>query len=154
MRRDKKQPDLQRGQSLVELAVILVILLLLVAGIVDLGRAFFAYIALRDAAQEGAVYGSICPTDTPAIINRVRSSSSTPIDLTDGAHVQVQCFFVVGGSDIACGGSSPTAGNGVKVRVTYNNFPVTMPFMGTILGTQTLTLHAEVQDTILRDACH
>jgi Flp pilus assembly protein TadG len=152
MHRHKKRPDLQRGQSLVEFAVFLVILLLLVAGIVDLGRVFFAYIALRDAAQEGAVYGSICPTDTAAIINRVRSSSSAPVDLTDSAHVQVQCFFVVGGSDIACGGS-PTAGNGVKVRVTYNNFPVTMPFMGAILGTQTLTLHAEVQDTILRDEC-
>jgi hypothetical protein len=149
---EKKQPSRQRGQSLVELAVMLVILILLIAGIVDLGRAFFAYIALRDAAQEGAVYGSICPTDTSAIINRVRSSSSNPVDLMDSAHVQVQCFFVVGGSETACG-NNPIAGNGIKVKVSYNNFPVTMPFMGTILGTQTLTLRAEVEDTILRATC-
>lgn len=152
MRIEKKQPSHQSGQSLVEMAVILVILLLLLGGIVDLGRAFFTYTALRDAAQEGAVYGSICPTNAAAIINRVRASSRAPVDLTDTTHVQVQCFFVTGGSASACGGN-PTAGNGIKVKVTYNNFPVTMPFMGAILGTQTLTLKAEVQDTILRDTC-
>ncbi len=53
----------EQGQSLVEFAISLVIILLLLAGVVDLGRAFFAYIIVRDAAQEGAVYGAIHAND-------------------------------------------------------------------------------------------
>ncbi|MFC1879838.1 TadE/TadG family type IV pilus assembly protein, partial [Chloroflexota bacterium] len=57
----------QDGQSLVEFAVALVFLLLLIAGIVDVSRALFTYMALRDAAQEGALYGSTNPLDTGGI---------------------------------------------------------------------------------------
>jgi len=42
----------EKGQSLVEFAFGLVILMILISGIVDLGRAFFTYMALNDAAQE------------------------------------------------------------------------------------------------------
>ncbi len=51
----------ESGQSMVEFALVLVFLLALLAGVFDIGRAFFAYIIIRDAAQEGAVYGSIAP---------------------------------------------------------------------------------------------
>lgn len=44
------------GQSLVETALMLPILLLLLVGIVDFGRAFYAYIAVTNAAREGARY--------------------------------------------------------------------------------------------------
>ena len=46
-----------RGQSLVELALALPILLLLVLGTVDLGRAFFDYIQMRNGAF-GSSYGA------------------------------------------------------------------------------------------------
>jgi len=51
----------QRGQTLVELAVMGLILSLILAGVVDLGRAYFAYIAVTDAAAEGAGYGAAFP---------------------------------------------------------------------------------------------
>jgi Flp pilus assembly protein TadG len=54
------QPS-ERGQSLVELTLTFMILLVLLGGVLDLGRALFTFVALRDAAQEGAVYGSIQP---------------------------------------------------------------------------------------------
>ena len=53
-KRDSRS-NTERGQSLTEFAISLVFLLTLLAGIVDLGRMFFAYIIIRDAAQEGAV---------------------------------------------------------------------------------------------------
>ena len=56
----KKQ---QRGQSLVELAISLMVILMLLMGAIDFGIALFAYVSMRDAAQEGAVYGSIEPAD-------------------------------------------------------------------------------------------
>jgi Flp pilus assembly protein TadG len=49
----------ERGQSLVEAAVLLPILLLLVAAVVDFGRAFDTYIVLTNAAREGARFGSL-----------------------------------------------------------------------------------------------
>ena len=51
----------ERGQSLVETAVVLPILLLLLAAIIDFGRAFDAYIILTNAAREGARFGATNP---------------------------------------------------------------------------------------------
>jgi len=129
----------------------MVILLVLLSGVVDLGRAFSTYMALRDAAQEGAVYGSMCPANTSEIVERVRSSSSRPVDLQDTSHVQIECMYVENGVDTSCDPANvPDPGNEIKVQVRYNDFRITMPFLGTFLGTQTINLRAEIQDTILR----
>ena len=55
----------ERGQSLVEAAVILPILLLLVAAVVDFGRAFDAYIVLTNAVREGARFGTLRQPQPP-----------------------------------------------------------------------------------------
>ena len=47
----------QRGQSLVEFALSSVVLLLLVGGLVDIGRAIYISEALSSAAREGARHG-------------------------------------------------------------------------------------------------
>lgn len=49
------------GQSLVEFALALPLLVLLVAITADIGRAFTAYIELGNMAREGARYGAISP---------------------------------------------------------------------------------------------
>ena len=48
----------QRGQSLVEFALSSVVLLLLVGGIADIGRAVYMSESLSNAAQEGARHGA------------------------------------------------------------------------------------------------
>lgn len=48
----------ERGANLVELAVVTPLLLLLIAGVVDLGRSFQTYIVLTNAAREGARTGA------------------------------------------------------------------------------------------------
>jgi Flp pilus assembly protein TadG len=48
----------QGGQSLVEFAVSSVVLLLLVGGLVDIGRSIFVSEVLSNAAREGARYGA------------------------------------------------------------------------------------------------
>ncbi len=80
----------ERGQSLVELAISLTIILLLLAGAVDFSIAYFSFSAMQDAAQEGALYGSINPTDEAGIITRVRSASTTPVDLSNEDLVDVK----------------------------------------------------------------
>ena len=71
----------ERGQSLVEIALSMLFLIWLISAIIDLGSALFSWIALRDAAQEGALYGSVNPIDTPGIRMRVVTASNRPIDL-------------------------------------------------------------------------
>ncbi len=53
----------ERGQSLVEFSLGMVVLLVLVVGITDTARAMFTYLSMRDAAQEGALFGSVNPVD-------------------------------------------------------------------------------------------
>lgn len=128
----------ESGQGLVEFAIGIVFLLVLLAGILDLGRAYFSYIALQDAAQEGAAYASIAPTDLDGIRDRVRTTSSTPIkfDSFEDSQIEIQ---LLGG---AC------TGNDVKVKVQID-FRLVAPFFSGNL----LPLSAEATDTILQDTC-
>ena len=128
----------ENAQGLVEFAVGITFLLVLLAGILDLGRAYFSYIALQDAAQEGASYASIAPTDILGIRERVRATSSGPIDfiLFDDSQIKVQSF----------GGLC--AGSGIKVTVQFD-FRLVAPFF----SGNSLALSAEATDTILQDSC-
>jgi Flp pilus assembly protein TadG len=138
----------ERGQSLVELAISLVLLLLLVSGIVEFGMAFFQFVQLRDAAQEGALYGSIHPSDLANIEARVRGASSSPINLADTSKVTVTISIDgVPSTDTSGYTAIDCEGHGLKVKVSFNH-TIFMPFMTTILG-PTLPLNASVTDTIL-----
>lgn len=132
----------ERGQSLVELAVSLTVIMLLLAGAVDFSIAYFTFTAMQDAAQEGALYGSINPTDTAGIISRVRSASTNPVDLSDTSLVDV---------DVTLPGNA-CEGNELQVDVVYN-YPISMPFIGAIIGSQQIRLNARVTDTILQPVC-
>ncbi len=150
-------PEREKAQSLVELALSLMFLLLLVAGVVDLGRAFFTYIALRDAAQEGAAYASIArtsqtaPMACAAIENRVRGTSNTPVNLQSS---DISVTITLDGVPCASATNANACfGKAVVVTVSYANFPVTTPFLGTVLGTQTIPISASIIDTILTPPC-
>jgi Flp pilus assembly protein TadG len=53
-----------RGQSLAEFAIVLPVLMVIVLGTIDLGRVFFAYISVTNAARNGAHYASTDPAHT------------------------------------------------------------------------------------------
>jgi len=59
----------ERGQSLVELALVLPLLILLLMGIADLGRAFYSYIEITNAAREGARYAVRHYGQSPLTLN-------------------------------------------------------------------------------------
>jgi len=146
MQKDDTYTESEKGQSMVEFAFTLVILIILLAGTVDLGRAFFTYMSLREAAQEGALYGSINPTETAQIESRVRNSSSMLQSLSaDPSAITTVQTTIVG---------SPCTGNVISVQVVYSNFPITMPFLGAIIGSQTVAIRSTAVDTVLSPACH
>jgi Flp pilus assembly protein TadG len=143
-KRSKQGNFKEQGQSLVELAVSLTILLMLLAGTIDFGRAFFTWVTLRDAAQEGAVYASIDPTNDLEIEERIFNVLERSNTIPDPrSNVEVS-------HDID---AAPCLGNTVTMVVDYPTFPITVPFLSTVLGTDTLSIHATVKDTILYPAC-
>ena len=136
----EKKHNRERGQSLTEFAVSLVFLLTLLAGVVDLGRMFFVYVTVREAAQEGAAFASICP-DEEAVIARVKASSDFPLNLNDpDIIVTTNLSF------------SPVAGDLVVVTVEHTDFNLSMPFIGAFVG-QITNISAEAQDLVLREYC-
>lgn len=109
------------GQSLVELALLLPVLLLILAAALDLGRAFQAHIVVINAAREGARYASLYPDDPQAIRNQViNEAAASNIDLSSSAVV------------IEIG----APGEPVTVTVTYQFQPIT----GLILGGQPIPI--------------
>ena len=57
------------GQSLVEISLIIPVLLLIIIGTVDLGRAMQAYIGVGQAAREAARFGSTRGWDASGMTN-------------------------------------------------------------------------------------
>ena len=157
VRKKAKNRSSEKGQSLIELAVSLVILLILIAGIVDLGRLVFYYIAMRDAAQEGATYGSLNPTFCYEIENRVRAG------IVDNTNIEVDIKVAKRSTEdyrywykydctnleaeVAC------EGNVIQVTVTDPEFPITMPFLGSLIGQQNIFLQTTIKDTIITPRC-
>ena len=131
----------ERGQSLVELAISITILVFLLAGAVEFGMVFFQFVQLRDAAQEGALYGSLHPDESAEIIARVQGASSSPIDLTT-----ITPDIIIIGS--ACEG----IGNAIEVRVSFTH-QIFMPFIPQLIGSSNIPLVASVTDTILQPPC-
>lgn len=101
----------ERGQSLVEFAITLPILLLLVLGTIDLGLGFRTYIALTNAAREGVRWVSVYPSDSAGARTRV-SAEAGRIGVSEG---------VIGsGYTLTITPAGPySAGQTVTVRVDY-----------------------------------
>ena len=132
----------ERGQSMVELALTITFLMALLAGTIDLGRAFFTWLALRDAAQEGASYGTIKPNDVPGVQKRVWDNLEQVVKSPQTNIVVIVTF------------TGPKChGNTIQVDVNYPTFTIGMPFLSTIIGDDQIPIHATVNDSILKPEC-
>lgn len=121
----------ERGQSVLEAALVLPFLLLLVAGIVDFGGAFNQYIMVTNAAREGARYGSKFPYHERGILDATQQEATNfGVFLTDG--------------DITITPSPSTpASSGEPIRVTVTHVYNTL--MGSFVGTNTITISASTE---------
>ncbi|WP_138419519.1 TadE/TadG family type IV pilus assembly protein [Aquibacillus sediminis] len=75
----------QEGQSLVEMALVIPVLLLLIVGIFDLGRTLFTYSALHFTAQETVRVGGLGYSDDEIIQfakNHFQTGDPTKLEVT------------------------------------------------------------------------
>jgi Flp pilus assembly protein TadG len=146
----------KRGQSLVEFAITLPILVLLLLGTLDFGMAIFSYSMLRDAAQEGAFYGSFNPANVAEIENRARNISpraenkvfSSPVRLRDTNAVKVEVVTL----GAPCQGATKGVANSIQVRVSYR-YPILMPIIGQLINSGSIPLTGTATNIILQPPC-
>lgn len=111
-----------RGQAVVEFALVMVFFLVILLAVLDLGRAYLSVVALENAAAEGALFGSAnpdchtsanCP-DPNNIVYRVKHESPVGLLNPDDPGYAV---------DIA-GTGAYEPGTQLIVTVTYPFHPV------------------------------
>ena len=73
----------ERGQALVEFAIVLPVLLALVTAIAELGLTFNKYLTLTDAVRTGARVAATSGTSADATIRDAVRSSATGLSLAD-----------------------------------------------------------------------
>jgi hypothetical protein len=132
----KEWNKVENGQSLIEFAASLVLLLIILAGIVDLGRAIIFNFVLENAAQEGIVYGTSFPTDCNQIAFRIADNiEHTLVTSMVKAEVSIENNKVSGGYS-ACGdidASDVYATKIMKIKLS-TNMKISMPFLALFIG--------------------
>ena len=120
VRKEKGQgKESEKGQSLVEMALVLPVVLVILAIVLDLGRIYYVAVALTDAAGEGATYAAINPADTVGVITRAQEAS--------GGLVQIDTGMVTV--------DAPAIAAGAPVTVTVHyDFKVATPIPYMIFG--------------------
>ncbi len=151
----------RRGQGLVEFALVLPVFLLILFGLVDVGRLVYMNTVLSQAAREATRVGSVeaswigstdascgttggptCPADYNAWHADVASAANrmvTPFGPIPINKVFTKCTAVAAPSgawtDQTCG--SPSNGNLISVRTELTFRPIT-PVIASIVGNVTL----------------
>ena len=149
----KLNAEKEKGQSFVELSVLVVVLVIILAGVADFGRAYMIFLEMRDAAQEGLAYGSFTPTDFPGIEARIRETLKDPFDLSGPGVVTIVPSLSNPGK--SCSGFDPATMEPNEIRVTLlYQMPLATPFLGAIIKTQEIPLVVTVSNSILAPVCN
>lgn len=117
----------QSGQSLVEFAIILPILLLLIMGIIEFGLIMNSCLTIQNASREGARIGIVGAADSD-IRNRI---------ISDSPNLQTADLTI----NITPGEGSRSSGDSITVVIYYNYHLVT-PIISSLLN-NSLILHAQ-----------
>lgn len=133
-----------RGQGLVEFALILPVLLLVLMGLFDFGRAIFAFNAISNAAREGArvaiIDQKVLSGPDFYLAEQEAADQATALGLigSDNTQVRLQILLPDGG---ACPGN--WLGCVAQLRVQYE-FNAITPIIGAFIGPIQLSTTTEI----------
>jgi hypothetical protein len=132
-----------RGQALVEFALVLPILILILMGLFDFGRAVFAYNSLSNSARDGARVAIVDQTMVAGVPAGAQAAADQAIglglDATDPASVEVVYLL----PDLS--GPCPTRALGCVARVTvHHEFTAITPIIGSVIGPIDLSAQTEL----------
>jgi hypothetical protein len=111
------------------MSLMLVILVTILSGVIDLGRGFFSYIAIQNAAGEGALYAAINPALPACRLRPAGFDCSNPNNVVTArkmkpvrrpgrsAQMSVQVFYADGTSGYSA--DNTLEGNPIELKVQY-----------------------------------
>lgn len=127
------QRNVQRGQSTIELAIVLPVLLMLLLLAIDFGRAFYSAVTLTNAARVAANYAAMHPTasfgpgsDYAQMVANDAANASCPLQ-----SVPTPQF-----PDTAAG-TTPALGSRASVTMACS-MPLFTPLVSSIVGNPSL----------------
>jgi len=133
----------EKGQSLVEFALFFSIILVMLSLVLDMGRLYFAYVAIQNAAAEGAAYGIVFPTwhdgvDNPDPNNiAYRALHEAPSGLIKWVNPDVDTEVVF-----------TTPGNPITVTV-YSDFKLITPIAQLFAGGEVIRIRGTAVQSII-----
>jgi Flp pilus assembly protein TadG len=126
----------EKGQGLVELALVLPLLLLILLGIADLGRAFYYTVMITGAAREAAAYAATNPTANASAVAQHACNASGLAAFGSACPTT----FVV-----TCVAACPTSGGDSGIRVTYAFSFISAYLVDRVFNVNPLVLRAEAR---------
>ena len=146
--KQRKEQEKEKGQSLVEFALILPILLILLAGVLDVARMYYVYVVLTDAAAEGVSYAASNPPSNPSAPGDANAAEieARTLSACTGVDDEVQSV------DIDC----PTCpnvvtGDAITVTVTYR-YSVMTPFLNAMFDGGSIDMEAHATGVVITGA--
>ncbi|MBC7234989.1 MAG: pilus assembly protein [Chloroflexi bacterium] len=121
----------EKGATLVETVLTLIVLLPILVGVIDIGRAFSAYIVLTNASREGARYASRYPFHSEGIAAAVRQEAATGGLVAEAVQVNID-------------GLNGPAGTPIAVTASYQVNTI----CGSLVGLPSLQLHSTTRMVI------
>jgi len=151
-----------KAQAVVEMALMSLLLALLLAGVVDFGRAYYTDVIVTNMAAEGAAYASLNPDfDLLPIGCTPLNAVSPPADIQDRAKlVAQQRGLIIHNDNTAVIASVPGSqnpyqctdrcfNNTIRVQVTYT---INDLFLPNLLGINHITITEAASQQIQRSA--
>lgn len=122
----------ERGQSLVEMTLGFLVLTLLLTGLLDIGRVYFTYVAMEDAAGEAAIFLSIRPEcETSGDCANPNNAQWRASNAVSGGLIDSDNFVIESAT------ADPYVGGDIVVTITYDYEMITV-LMDDMFGTITL----------------
>lgn len=138
--RPMRERRVTRGQSLVELALVLPVLIVLMVGIIDLGRVFYTKVTLANAARVAAEYAV-----NPNVLVANNGNLTAARDAVKAKAVSEAANqnVTISQSDVVFNGTF-VPGTIYTVKVAAPFSPIT-PLASTLLGSSTLMLSYTIE---------
>lgn len=142
--------DREDGQSMIELAVALPVLLLMLVGAVEFGRLAYAAIEVANAARAGVAYGAQSPATAADIAGMENAATRDGSDILGSgltATASQTCSCSTGVAGVTCANAGAMCAGGrtlisVQVNTTVNFDPLLyvpgMPHTYTLNGQATM----------------
>lgn len=136
-----------RGQALVEFALVFPVFVLILFGLIDLGRYVYVANAVNQGAREGARYGSVVDYATGCALGRdacVQQETVGRMAAVPASTVDVSCTRQTGLGNVTIANADGCRTADFLVVEVRTPFQMFTPVIAQIVGTQTVVGRARV----------